>query len=318
MQGQPDTIDLRHERMPPRIPLPSHPRARGQRGKHALAGLGLLILLAAAGFVVLSRFSSPDTDGRGRSPVNRGEADAAAGRSKAPTGPREISLPTVRQVTSARVFARSRSGLVSFAVIDTSGRLRCYQCRARYVSASVVKAMLLVAYLNGLADHHQPLASSHHAYLDAMIRVSDNSSATAIYRHVGDVGLYRLANQARMSDFDVFGDWTTAQITASDQARFFARIETLTPASYRGYVLELLASVVPAQAWGIPEVSRPRWKTFFKGGWRTTSRGNLVHQVARLERGRLTMTIAVLTDGNPDDAYGRATIRGIAARLFGS
>jgi hypothetical protein len=44
-------------------------------------------------------------------------------------------------------------------------------------------------------------------------------------------------------------------------------------------------------------------------------RGQLVHQVARLERGKLSIAIAVLTDGNPSQAYGRETVRGIAARL---
>jgi hypothetical protein len=182
----------------------------------------------------------------------------------------------------------------------------------------VVKAMLLVAYLNRLAERHQPLTSSHHVLLDAMIRVSDNSAATAIYRHVGDVGLYRLADQAEMSDFDVSANWPTAQITAADQAHLFAQIDGLLPTIYRGYARELLASIVPTQSWGIPEVSRPRWKTFFKGGWRETRRGKLVHQVARLERGRISLAIAVLTDGNPSEAYGRGTIRGITARLLGS
>jgi len=45
-------------------------------------------------------------------------------------------------------------------------------------------------------------------------------------------------------------------------------------------------------------------------------RGNLVHQVARLEQGERTVAIAILTDSDPSDGYGRETIRGIAARLL--
>jgi hypothetical protein len=178
--------------------------------------------------------------------------------------------------------------------------------------------MLLVAYLDQIAEDDLPLTSSHRASLDAMIQRSDNASARVIYGHVGDAALYRLAAEAEMMRFDVFGDWTGARITAADQVRLFARIDTLMPAEYRGYARRLLASVVPSQAWGIPEVSRPRWMTLFKGGWRHTSRGHLVHQVARLERRDLSVAIAVLTDGNPSEAYGRATIRGIAARLLGT
>jgi hypothetical protein len=229
-----------------------------------------------------------------------------------------VLLPSIAQMRRARLFAMQRSGTVSFAVIDTSGRLRCYRCNDRYVSASVVKTMLLVAYLDQIAEADAPLSPSHRALLNAMIRRSDNTAATAIYRHVRDAALYRLAAEAEMTRFDVFGDWTSARITAADQVRLFARIDALTPPDYRGYVRQLLASVVPSQAWGIPEISRPRWMTLFKGGWRHTSRGHLVHQVARLETRGLSVSIAVLTDGNPSDAYGRATIRGIAARLLGT
>jgi hypothetical protein len=151
-----------------------------------------------------------------------------------------------------------------------------------------------------------------------VIQRSDNASASVVYGNVGDAALYRLAAEAEMTRFDVSGKWTSARITAADQVRLFARIDTLTPAKYRGYARRLLASVVPSQAWGIPEISRPRWMTLSKGGWRHTSRGHLVHQVARLERRGLFVAIAVLTDGNPSDPYGRATIRGIAARLLGT
>jgi LmbE family N-acetylglucosaminyl deacetylase len=74
---------------------------------------------------------------------------------------------------------------------------------------------------------------------------------------------------------------------------------------------------VPWQSWGVPKVSRARgWRTFFKGGWRLTASGQLVHQIARLERPGVAITIAVLTNGNPSHGYGRWTVRGIAARLL--
>jgi hypothetical protein len=234
------------------------------------------------------------------------------------TSDSQTSVPSNPAFRRARRFASHRYGIVSFAVIDTSGRLRCYRCNKPYLSASVVKAMLLVGYLDEISERGLPLTASHGAFLEAMIRRSDNASADVIYDHVGDATLYRLAAEAEMTTFDVNGDWTSARTTATDQVRFFARITTLTPATYRDYAEQLLGSVVRSQAWGIPEIARPQWTTVFKGGWRHTSRGHLVHQVARLERRNLSIAIAVLTDGNPSDAYGRATIRGIAARLLGT
>ena len=74
-----------------------------------------------------------------------------------------------------------------------TGDLTCYRCRVRYRSASVVKAMLLVAYLNDLARKKKPLTADLREDLHSMIRVSDNDAATAIWMHVGERGLYKLA-----------------------------------------------------------------------------------------------------------------------------
>jgi hypothetical protein len=90
----------------------------------------------------------------------------------------------------------------------------------------------------------------------------------------------------------------------------------LTAPEYEDYAAGLLSSIVARQSWGIPTVARPAWRAVFKGGWLTTPGGNLVHQVARLENGRTSVTVAVLTDGDPSDAYGRETIEGIAKRLL--
>jgi Beta-lactamase enzyme family len=230
----------------------------------------------------------------------------------------EARRPTAAQLHRAEAFATERDGRVSFAVVDTSGSLRCFRCRTVYHAASVVKAMLLVAYLNRLANDNEVVPADHDKYIDAMIRTSDNAAATTIYTHVGDERLEELAEQARMADFRVHGSWGSARITAADQARFFARIVALTAPEYQPYVRRLLSSIVPDQSWGIPRVARPEWRTFFKGGWLTHDRrGYLVHQVARLETRGTLLTVAVLTDGNPSDAYGRETIAGIANRLLG-
>ncbi len=61
-----------------------------------------------------------------------------------------------------------------------------------FVSASVVKAMLLVAYLRRLdAMGRHSVDSYSNSFLYPMIHVSDNSAATQTWSIVGDGALYR-------------------------------------------------------------------------------------------------------------------------------
>ena len=61
---------------------------------------------------------------------------------------------------------------------------------------------------------------------------------------------------------------------------------------------------------------RPRgWALYFKGGWGSGT-GWADHQVALLRRGRRRMAVAILITSSPSHAYGKETLRGIAARLL--
>ena len=235
--------------------------------------------------------------------------------SQAAVGLEAPAFPPRRRIRAARSYVRRRA-LSSFALIDTRGRLHGFAPHRRYISASVSKAMLLVAYLRQIAPR-RPNAAER-ATLGPMITMSDNHRADAVYARVGDGGLLRVARRARMSDLTVAGYWGSVFFSAADQARFFRRLPSMVPRRSRPYARRLLSSIVPAQSWGFSRVSVPRgWRTFFKGGWRRTARGSLVHEVASFERGHQQFSLAVLTDGNPSHAYGTATLRGVAARLFG-
>lgn len=118
-----------------------------------------------------------------------------------------------------------------------------------------------------------------------------------------------------MRSFSDAGYWAYSQTSAADQVVFFARLERLVPPRHRAYALGLLRRIVPSQRWGIPQAARG-WRITFKGGWFESR--HLWHQAALLERGKTRLVLAVLTDRNPSDAYGRATIEGIARRLLAS
>lgn len=174
--------------------------------------------------------------------------------------------------------------------------------------------MILVAYLRRVSWGALPLDSSTRARLGPMITRSDNIAANWAYNRIGrGPTLDALGRRAGMTSFAAASYWAYSQTSARDQVAFFARLERLTPPAHRAYALDLLREIVPSQRWGIPPAA-PGWRITFKGGWFESR--HLWHQVALLERGKTRLVLAVLTDRDPSDAYGRATIEGIARRLL--
>jgi len=232
-----------------------------------------------------------------------------------PSDYRAVGFGAAR-IEAAERFADARGGAVSFAVVDEGGVMWGRGEHTTFHSASVVKAMLLAAELRRLADAELPLDQGTRDLLDAMITISDNDAATAIYERVGDAGLHEVAAAAGMSDFEVAANWGYARISAADMALLFADLDRALPAATAGFGKELLGSIVPEQSWGVPAVAAG-WTTRFKGGWRETETGQLVSQAAELSRGRRRLAMAVLTDGQPSMGYGIGTVEGVAQRLLG-
>jgi hypothetical protein len=231
--------------------------------------------------------------------------------SRAPFG-----FPSRKRIASAASYLHDRTGRKSFAVVTSEGRIYGRAVHRTFVSASVVKAMLLVAYLRMVAADHRDLDSNDRSILNPMIEVSDNSAATRAWEVVGNERLQRLAGSTGMTDFSIEGDWASAQISAADQARFFFAMHGALPRRFRGYADYLLSHIAGYESWGIPAVARPAgWSVYFKGGWRGTDLGELVHQVGRLQSHRGRIAIAVMTDGDPSMDYGIGTIEGVTAHL---
>jgi zinc D-Ala-D-Ala dipeptidase len=226
-------------------------------------------------------------------------------------------FPPRARIRAVQRYLRGRDATNSWALIDNWGRLRAFAPHRVYVSASLVKAMLLTSYLRGLGNR-MPHAAER-AVLGPMISFSSNDAADTIYYRVGDAALYRLAKLAGMTRFQIAGYWANARFSAEDQARFFKRIDRLIPTRSRAYARRLLSSIVSYQRWGFSRYAAAAgFRTFFKGGWRGTGAGQLVHEAALFERGRTRVSMAVLTDGNPSHDYGTETLRGVARRIFGA
>jgi hypothetical protein len=244
------------------------------------------------------------------------QTDSGVGVYPALTAPAGLVFPGPAALRSAARYAASRDGKVAFAVSDGRGAVAGVGLDRPFPAASLSKAMVLVAFLREAERRGRPPSAAERESLGYMIRLSDNGSADTIYAKVGDRPMRMLARAAGMRHFRIDGEWASARVTAADQARFFLALDDLTPPRYRALERDLLETVSPLQTWGIPRAARPRWRTYFKGGWRPEGGSLLEHQAAYLERGQRRVAIAILTEGGTDERFGRATQAGIARRLL--
>ena len=218
-------------------------------------------------------------------------------------------------VVAARHYLTTRGGMVNFAVRTERRQWGFHRLRV-VPSASVLKAMLMVAYLNLRAVRDRPLRDRDLDLLRPMIRRSDNTTASYIRNLVGNRGLRRLARRVGMRRFTpVAHPWGNSLVNAADQTRFFLHIERFVPERHRRRALRLLHSIIPAQRWGVAQVAPRGWELYFKGGWGSGT-GAVDHQVALLRRGPLRVSVAVMTTSNGSHAYGKATLRGVFRRLL--
>jgi Beta-lactamase enzyme family len=291
------------------LEVPPPPVAHRRR-RRAAAALGAIALLA---FVAGAIAGARGAGGRG---------------SESRPTPGGAGVISQRSLAAARAYAASRKGRVAFAVVDRGGRVRGWNEHGAFVSASVVKAMLLVALLRRHDVTGRPITAAERFRISQMIGESDNDAATAVWREVGDKGLRSLAQLAGMQDFTLgplrvascrcrAERWARAQVSARDQARLLYDLDAVTPPRYRFYARTTLQDIERESHWGVVGVAEQAgYRPYFKVGVRLTGLGTLVHQVALLERPHERFGIAVLTDGNPSEAYGKETVRGIGQRLL--
>jgi hypothetical protein len=230
-----------------------------------------------------------------------GSTRSPLGASPTPANAPAVAVPSHAAFAAATRYLRNWGHVAALAVVDSQGNLLGFHEHRRFASASVVKAMLLVQYLRT----HQRISAGLHADLSRMIVLSDNAATDRVFGLVGARGLRQLAVAAGMRSFVPASPWAVCQTTAADQARFFAGMDKLVPKARRHLVRGLLSTFGPYRGWGIPRLAvRLGWRPFFKDGWIHTSRGESLLQVVRLERGRLSTTVAVFTDGQPTPGYG--------------
>ncbi|HWF32334.1 MAG TPA: serine hydrolase [Solirubrobacteraceae bacterium] len=240
-------------------------------------------------------------------------ATAASPVAKSPVRPAAAQWqPGVR---AAIAYAHTRAGDVSFAV-RTEHRAWGWRVERTVPSASVLKAMLLVAYLDDGRVRNRPLDAADHRLIDPMIERSDNEAATRVLEFDGPSGVYGVARRAGMRRFTLDKQiWGLSRIDAADQARFFLHIDREVVPRHRAAAMHLLASVVASQRWGIGRLRLPGWQLYFKGGWGAGT-GEVEHQSILLRHGAVRVAASVLITSSPSHEYAKRTLQGVFEALL--
>jgi hypothetical protein len=275
-------------------------------GARVACGASCLALLAAVGGLGTDTASLLGAHAWAHAPV---------GRCLVPGIGKQLDQIWRPNINSAIRYRHRRRGDIAFAV-RTARALYGYRPDHQEWSASVLKAMLMVAYLDRPSVAQRALNRYDRGLLQPMITSSDNEDADAVDEIVGASGLQALATRVGMTHFEpALPIWGQSEITARDQTKFFAHIDRYIVKRHRAYAMRLLASIVPSQRWGVGEVAPRGWRLYFKGGWGAGT-GLIDSQVALLIRGCARVSIAVLTMNDGSHAYGKQTLKVIFHKLL--
>ena len=222
---------------------------------------------------------------------------------------------------------------VGYALYDSTGKqLAKYNESFENYGASITKSMLLVAYLKQVGSG--TLSSQAKSELTNMIENSDNASADWVYSNLNhaNAAVNGVASSAGMTGFHldtsdpvyVLGQ---SQITADDFARFFAKIDTMFPATQKDFALNLLSNLSSADQNGLLKVGLPG-TVYSKEGWKsepdtTNPFGNegspyIVNQAAQFSSNGTTYGVAVTVGGTSDQAAGETIVKDVVSSLVGS
>ena len=221
----------------------------------------------------------------------------------------------------ARYLAR-RPGRVSAMAKDlTSGATVGYHAHShRQITASGVKADILVTVLRRARAQHRKLSGSERALATRMITQSDNRAADALYRRVGQSSgvrstWHRLGlRETTPGPAHYWGGTTTSPY---DRVRFISLLAKggrgLHPAD-RAYALGLMQRVEKDQRWGVSAAARHSDKVALKNGW--TPRPFIHNTWAVTSYGRILgpgrdYALSVQTDIQPGLDSGITTIEGV-------
>ncbi|QFG21030.1 serine hydrolase [Actinomadura sp. WMMB 499] len=297
------------------------PPGRGRAAARRRWPIVALVIACTAVLAVLA--AGAPVPPRLRPPAAAPAGAPAAAPSPAPSpAPRPSPVPGAAEraelTRALDAYLDERPGSVSLAVRDASGEVSYdYGDGLRTATASIVKVNIVMALLLRAQRAGRPLTRAERDLAERAVTVSDNDAASALWRTIGGAEGLAAANEdlgPRDTAPGPGGFWGSTTTSAADQAELLtALVSPASPLSApnRRYVRDLMAGVVPAQAWGVSAAADPSAEPVLKNGWlpRDAHGGRWTINSIGLVRaaGRLLL-IAVLSERHPSMRAGIETV----------
>ncbi|MEV4031906.1 serine hydrolase [Streptomyces umbrinus] len=224
---------------------------------------------------------------------------------------------------AVKAVAVEDGAAVSVAVLEVSSGESAVYGDGAFDTASIVKVDILASLLLRAQDAGRGLTAQEKTYAAAMIRNSDNASATSLWTAIGQADGLRAANE-RFGLRDTEGGdgalWGLTQTTAADQLtllrQVFGEKSELSEGS-RAYLAGLMGEIAVGQDWGVSAAASGVGASEFalKNGWLPRSATGLwdINSVGRVgvDGGREYL-VAVLSDGNSSKEKGVSVVEAVA------
>jgi hypothetical protein len=291
-------------------------------GRLSARKLGLLVVVpvlgAALGAVLVTRSPRIQPEAQARTlpaagPTEAPETEAAAGPALA-----QVRAGMLLGVLSALDQATTPEFAVTI-VDHKAGTTYSYDGDQAFESASVVKVDILATMLLEARREGHPLTEAQQDLAGVMIRQSDNDAASTLWDEIGDAQGLQVANRAfglTATDPGQDGYWGLTTTTTNDQARLLDEVASPTgPLGPANALLDLMGQVESDQSWGVSAAARVGESTILKNGWLSLDDdGGLwaVNSIGRITGDGTDVTIAVMSDGNPDLDDGIALVEKVA------
>jgi hypothetical protein len=232
-------------------------------------------------------------------------------------------------VTALEDVAVEDGAAVSVAVLDVASGDGAGYGDARFETASIVKVNILAALLLQAQDADRQLTAQERTYASAMIRDSDNDSATALWKSIGLADGLDAANE-RFGLTDTEGGdglyWGLTRTTAADQLALLQQVfgesgdPELSEAS-RAYLQELMGRIAVGQDWGVSAAASDASDEgasgsgfALKNGWlpRTATGLWVINSIGRVTVDGREYLVAVVSHGNTTKEKGIALVEAAA------